>query len=70
MPQLLLPNLTLLNTVLSPKPNINPAIFPFPTHLKTHSQITILPNIITFTPRTLLIDISHHPSILYIHPID
>jgi len=68
--ELLLANLSVLKTVLSPKLKIKPGIFAFRTDLKTDWEITILANMITLTPGTLVIDISDDRSILYIHAMD
>lgn len=65
-----LANLSVLKTVLSPKLKIKPGIFAFRTDLKTDWEITILANMITLTPGTLVIDISDDRSILYIHAMD
>ncbi|CAM5387259.1 cation:proton antiporter [Bacillus safensis FO-36b] [Bacillus safensis subsp. safensis] len=67
---MLLANLSVLKTVLSPKLTIKPGIFAFRTDLKTDWEITILANMITLTPGTLVIDISDDRSILYIHAMD
>lgn len=56
--------------MLSPKLKIKPGIFAFRTDLKTDWEITILANMITLTPGTLVIDISDDRSILYIHAMD
>ncbi|PRR90843.1 MULTISPECIES: Na+/H+ antiporter subunit E [unclassified Bacillus (in: firmicutes)] len=68
--ELLLANLSVLKTILSPKLQIKPGIFAFRTDLKRDWEITVLANLITLTPGTLVIDISDDRSILYIHAMD
>ncbi|MBS8266013.1 Na+/H+ antiporter subunit E [Mesobacillus boroniphilus] len=68
--ELLLSNIAVLKAVLRPKLNIKPGIFAFPTELKEDWEITMLANLITLTPGTLVVDVSPDNRILYVHAMD
>lgn len=68
--ELILSNISVLKLLLKPKLDIKPAIFALPTVLEKDWEITILANLITLTPGTLVVDISDDNKILYIHTID
>jgi len=68
--ELILSNISVLKLVLRPKLDIKPGIFALPTVLEKDWEITILANLITLTPGTLVVDISDDNKILYIHTID
>jgi multicomponent Na+:H+ antiporter subunit E len=68
--ELILSNIAVLKAVLRPKLNIKPGIFAFPTELKEDWEITMLANLITLTPGTLVVDVSPDNRILYVHAMD
>jgi multicomponent Na+:H+ antiporter subunit E len=68
--ELILSNISVLKAVLRPKLNIKPGIFAFPTELKEDWEITMLANLITLTPGTLVVDLSPDNRILYVHAMD
>ena len=68
--ELLLANLSVLKEVLRPTLRINPGIFALETELKTPWEITLLANLITLTPGTLVIEVSEDNRTLYIHAIN
>ncbi|WP_313802981.1 Na+/H+ antiporter subunit E [Cytobacillus sp.] len=68
--ELILSNISVLKLLLRPKLDIKPGIFALPTVLEKDWEITILANLITLTPGTLVVDISDDNKILYIHTID
>jgi multicomponent Na+:H+ antiporter subunit E len=68
--ELILSNISVLKTLLRPKLDIKPGIFALPTDLKKDWEITLLANLITLTPGTLVVDISYDNKILYIHTLD
>ena len=68
--ELILSNVAVLKAVLRPKLNIKPGIFAFPTELKEDWEITMLANLITLTPGTLVVDVSPDNKILYVHAMD
>ena len=56
--------------VLSPRMDVKPGIFAYPLRIDRDFEITILANLITLTPGTLSVDVSHDRRILYIHAMD
>ncbi|UIN45406.1 Na+/H+ antiporter subunit E [Bacillus licheniformis] len=68
--ELVLANVSVLKTILSPRLKNKPGIFAFKTELKADWEITTLANLISLTPGTLVVDISDDRSILYIHAVD
>jgi multicomponent Na+:H+ antiporter subunit E len=68
--ELILANISVLKVVLKPKLDFQPGIFALPTELKTDWEITLLANLITLTPGTLVVDVSFDNKVLYIHAID
>jgi multicomponent Na+:H+ antiporter subunit E len=68
--ELILSNISVLKTILKPRLDIRPGIFALPTDLKSDWEITLLANLITLTPGTLVVDISFDNKILYIHTLD
>ncbi|WP_243290475.1 Na+/H+ antiporter subunit E [Bacillus sp. FJAT-47783] len=68
--ELILSNISVLKVILSPKLNMQPGIFALETSLKKDWEITLLANLITLTPGTLVVDISDDNKTLYIHAMD
>ncbi|GIN88974.1 Na(+)/H(+) antiporter subunit E [Siminovitchia terrae] len=68
--ELLLSNLAVLKVVLSPKLDIQPGIFAMETRLTSDWEVTLLANLITLTPGTLVVDVSSDNKILYVHAMD
>lgn len=68
--ELLLSNIDVLKIVLRPKMDIKPSVFAYPTDLEHDWEITLLSNLITLTPGTLVLHVSDDQRTLYIHAID
>lgn len=68
--ELILSNISVLKVILKPKLDIRPGIFALETELKKDWEITILANLITLTPGTLVVDVSFDNKTLYIHAMD
>ncbi|MBG9586834.1 Na+/H+ antiporter subunit E [Cytobacillus firmus] len=68
--ELILANIGVLKVLLRPRLDMRPGIFAYPTVLKKDWEITVLSNLITLTPGTLVVDVSPDNKILYIHAID
>lgn len=68
--ELMKANIQVLLLIIQPKMQIKPAIFAFPTILEKDWEITLLSNLITLTPGTLVIDVSEDSKTLYIHAIN
>ena len=56
--------------LIQPKLDIKPGIIAYPLKVDRDFEITILANLITLTPGTLSVDVSHDRKILYVHSID
>lgn len=65
--EILISNIRLTLTILSPKPKIKPAIIAVPLDLKSDIGIVMLSHMISLTPGTLSLDISSNRHILYVH---
>lgn len=68
--ELTLSNISVLQVVLRPKMDIQPAIFAMETELEEDWEITLLSSLITLTPGTIVMNVSDDQRILYIHAID
>lgn len=68
--ELFLSNFAVLRIVLKPKMDIEPRIFAYQTELRHDWEITLLSNLITLTPGTLVVHVSEDQRTLYIHSID
>jgi multicomponent Na+:H+ antiporter subunit E len=68
--ELILSNISVLKAVLKPRLDMKPGIFAFETVLTKDWEITILSNLITLTPGTLVVEVSEDNRILYIHAMD
>jgi len=68
--ELILANISVLKVVLKPKLDMKPGIFAFDTVLKQPWEITLLANLITLTPGTLVVDVSEDNKTLYIHAMN
>lgn len=55
--------------VVKPTVNICPGIVAVPLDIKTDAEITLLANLITLTPGTLTLDVSHDRRMMYVHAI-
>jgi multicomponent Na+:H+ antiporter subunit E len=67
--EVVLANITIVRTVLSPKLDVTPAIVALPLDIKTEAEITLLANMITLTPGTLSLDVSDDRSVIYVHAV-
>lgn len=68
--EILISNIRLTITILSPKPKLRPAVVAVPLDLKSDLGIVILAHMITLTPGTLSLDVSAHKKFLYVHVLD
>lgn len=68
--ELILSNIAVLKVILKPKLDMKPGIFALETQLTMDWEITILANLITLTPGTLVVDVSPDNKTLYIHAMD
>ncbi|WP_209122953.1 Na+/H+ antiporter subunit E [Alkalihalobacillus sp. BA299] len=70
MRELVLSNVQVIKQIISPRLDIQPGIFAYPTELKSDWEITTLACLITLTPGTLVVDISDDNKVLYVHAMD
>ncbi|MGM0875523.1 MAG: Na+/H+ antiporter subunit E [Bacillota bacterium] len=63
-------NIAVLKVILSPQLTMRPGIFALETELEKDWEITILSNLITLTPGTLVLEVSEDNKTLYIHAMD
>ena len=68
--ELLLSNISVLKVILKPRLDMKPGIFAYETVLTKDWEITVLSNLITLTPGTLVVEVSEDNRILYIHAMD
>lgn len=60
-------NFKIAYDVLTPRYFMTPGIVEYPLSAKSNFEITMLSNIISLTPGTLIIDVSDDHKVLYIH---
>jgi multicomponent Na+:H+ antiporter subunit E len=68
--ELVLSNLAVIKIVLKPKLEMQPGIFALPIEVKKDWEITVLANLITLTPGTLVVDVAEDNSVLFVHAVD
>jgi multicomponent Na+:H+ antiporter subunit E len=68
--EIIVSNIRLSITILSPRPHLKPAVVAVPLDIKSETGIVFLANLITLTPGTLSLDISSAKHFLYIHVYD
>ena len=68
--ELVLSSVRVAKDTLSPKMDFKPAIVAVPLDVKSDMEIMVLANLISLTPGTLSVDVSHCRSTLYIHTMD
>ena len=65
--ELILANLRVAYSVLTPQIPLRPGIVAIPLDVQTDTEITLLVNLITLTPGTLSLDVSADRRVLYVH---
>jgi multicomponent Na+:H+ antiporter subunit E len=68
--ELIKANIAVLKVILSPRLTMRPGIFALETELEKDWEITVLSNLITLTPGTLVLEVSEDNKTLYIHAMD
>ncbi len=63
-------NVDVVKHAMKPKITMTPAFFAYPTELTADWEITLLSNLITLTPGTIVVHVSDDSKTLYIHAID
>jgi multicomponent Na+:H+ antiporter subunit E len=67
--EVIVANLRMAHTILSPSMNLRPAVVAVPVDLPSEAALILLTNLITLTPGTLSLDISSDHQVLYIHTL-
>ncbi|PKV75610.1 Na+/H+ antiporter subunit E [Pontibacter ramchanderi] len=67
--ELVVANLRVAYDILTPNYRMKPAVVAVPLSVTTDLEITLLANIITLTPGSLMIDISADRKLLYMHTL-
>jgi multicomponent Na+:H+ antiporter subunit E len=67
--ELVVANLRVAYDVLTPRQYARPGVVAIPLDARTDTEITLLANLITLTPGTLSIDVSHDRKELYVHAL-
>jgi len=67
--EVLLSNLRVAATVLSPHPYLRPGVVGIPLSLKSRAEIALLMNLLSLTPGTLSLDVSNDRKILFVHTL-
>lgn len=65
--EMILANLRVAITVLSPRLRISPALIEIPLEARSDLSISLLANLITLTPGTLTLDISNDRRVIFVH---
>ncbi|KMK76649.1 Na+/H+ antiporter subunit E [Alkalihalobacillus pseudalcaliphilus] len=68
--ELLLSNLSVMKIIMKPKLDIKPGIFTLHIDYKSDWELTLLSLLISLTPGTVVIDISHDKEQMYIHTMN
>ncbi|MBX3569834.1 MAG: Na+/H+ antiporter subunit E [Rhizobiaceae bacterium] len=68
--ELVLSGCRVARIVMSPRMQLNPAIFAYPLKVDRDFEITLLANLITLTPGTLSVDVSDDGKVLFVHALD
>ena len=67
--ELITANIQVAKMVLRPQLNIKPGIVAIPLDVRSDAEITLLSNLITLTPGSLSLELSHNQQILFVHGI-
>ncbi|QQD85949.1 MULTISPECIES: Na+/H+ antiporter subunit E [Jeotgalicoccus] len=63
-------NIDVVKIVMSPKIDIHPGFYAYPSDLEEEWEVALLSTLITLTPGTVVVAISDDYSIIYIHGLD
>ncbi len=67
MKELFVANLRVAYDVLTARHHMHPGVVAIPLDVESDLEITLLANLITLTPGTLSLDVSHDRKVLYVH---
>lgn len=63
-------SIVVIRKIIKPKLNIKPGIFSLETDLEGDMEVTLLALLITLTPGSVVMEVSHDNKIFYIHTMD
>ncbi len=63
-------SVVVIGKIIEPKINIKPGIFSLETSLESDIEVTLLALLITLTPGSVVMEISHDNKTFYIHTMD
>ncbi len=59
-----------IGQIIRPKMNIQPGIFRMETRLKSEWEITMLANMLTLTPGSVIMEVAPEEGVFYVHAMD
>lgn len=65
--ELIRANISVMKLVIRPRLAVSPAIFAYPTELRSDWEITLLSLLVNLTPGTIILDISEEQDTFFIH---
>lgn len=65
--ELVLANFRVARAVLSPQPQLAPAVVAIPLEARSDLAVSLLANLVTLTPGSLTLDLSSDRSVMYVH---
>ncbi len=65
--ELVAANVQVVWDVLTPRSRLSPGIVALPLRSRTPGEITLIANLVSLTPGTLSLAVSHDPDTLYVH---
>ena len=68
--ELITSSIIVIGQIMRPKINIKPGIFKTTTRLKSEWEVTMLSNLLTLTPGSVVLEIDKDEGALYIHAMD
>ncbi len=67
--ELFLSNLKVAHDVVTPSYHMRPGVLAIPLDAESNLQVLFISNLITMTPGTMSLDVSHDKRVLYIHAL-
>ncbi|MDF2838063.1 MAG: monovalent cation/H+ antiporter subunit [Paenibacillus sp.] len=67
---LLVSSVVAIGQIIRPRLNIQPGIFRMETRMKTEWEISLLANLMTLTPGSVILEISSNDGLMYVHAMD
>ena len=68
--ELFIASFRVVRSVFQPRSKLNPGVVAIPLDLESDVEIMLLGHMITLTPGTLTLDVSHDKRVIYVHTIE